>query len=219
MKKVILGLLLIALTTAIGISLYSCSSETMPVEEINENLTDTSIDGEKLYAYFQNLSLSSIEEAIEQAESMEVEAFSMISRSGGQVEISDAVYDVIEGYNELNFDSNDDYLSIKNKLISVIALYEDELTITEYNGLLESVDIAILAMQYAVQLQDEPTTRSIGDSIWSAVKCVAGTAGSAGLGFLAGAGVGTVTLPVIGTVSGGALGGWSGALVGVASFC
>ena len=63
---------------------------------------------------------------------------------------------------------------------------------------------------------NQPMSRSIGDSILYAVKCVAGTAGSAGLGFLAGAGVGTVTLPIVGTVSGGALGGWSGALVGVA---
>lgn len=51
------------------------------------------------------------------------------------------------------------------------------------------------------------------------IGCVLGTAGSAGLGFLTGAGAGTVTVPIIGTVSGGALGAWSGAGVGVASFC
>jgi hypothetical protein len=51
------------------------------------------------------------------------------------------------------------------------------------------------------------------------VGCVLGTAGSAGLGFLAGAGAGTVTLPVIGTVSGGAFGAWSGGAVGAATFC
>lgn len=65
----------------------------------------------------------------------------------------------------------------------------------------------------------EATTRGFWSSAWKVVKCVAGTAGSAGLGAVGGAGVGTVTLPVIGTVSGTALGGWSGALVGVATFC
>lgn len=50
-------------------------------------------------------------------------------------------------------------------------------------------------------------------------KCVLGTAGSAGLGFLAGAGAGTFTIPIIGTVSGGAIGGWSGAAAGYASYC
>ncbi|EAE0903711.1 ComC/BlpC family peptide pheromone/bacteriocin [Listeria monocytogenes] len=52
-----------------------------------------------------------------------------------------------------------------------------------------------------------------------AIGCVLGTAGSTGLGFLAGVGAGTVTLPIIGTVSGGALGGWSGAAMGAATFC
>lgn len=51
------------------------------------------------------------------------------------------------------------------------------------------------------------------------VKCVLGTAGSAGLGFVGGMGTGTVTLPVVGTVSGAAIGGWSGAAVGAATFC
>lgn len=43
------------------------------------------------------------------------------------------------------------------------------------------------------------------------IGCVAGTAGSAGLGFLTGTSVGTV--------SGGAFGAWSGAGVGIATFC
>ena len=97
--------------------------------------------------------------------------------------------------------------------------HKESLTVTEYDSLIESIDIAILGMQYAVELQNQPVSRGFGDSILSAVKCIEGTAGSAGLGFLAGAGVGTVTLPVVGTVSGGAVGGWSGALVGIAEFC
>lgn len=74
----------------------------------------------------------------------------------------------------------------------------------EYLILTNSVDIAIEA---------------IWSSAWQVVKCVAGTAGSAGLGAIAGASVGTITLHVVGTVSGTAVGGWSGSLVGIASFC
>lgn len=51
------------------------------------------------------------------------------------------------------------------------------------------------------------------------IGCVAGTAGSAGLGFLTGTSVGTVTFPIVGTVSGGAFGAWSGAGLGMATFC
>ena len=93
-------------------------------------------------------------------------------------------------------------------------------TTTEYSILMYSVDIAIEAIYYAMELEaPEATTRGFWSSAWKVVKCVAGTAGSAGLGAVGGAGVGTVILPVIGTVSGTALGGWSGALVGVATFC
>lgn len=59
----------------------------------------------------------------------------------------------------------------------------------------------------------------IGRAISSVAKCVGGTAGSAILGGLTGAGVGTVTLPVIGTVSGSALGAVGGGLTGAATFC
>lgn len=91
---------------------------------------------------------------------------------------------------------------------------------TEYSILIYSVDIAIEAIYYAMELEaPEAKTRGFWNSAWKVVKCIAGTAGSAGLGAVGGAGVGTVTLPVIGTVSGTALGGWSGALVGVATFC
>lgn len=51
------------------------------------------------------------------------------------------------------------------------------------------------------------------------IGCVAGTAGSAGLGFLTGTSVGTVTFPIVGTVSGGAFGAWSGAGLGMVTFC
>jgi hypothetical protein len=55
-----------------------------------------------------------------------------------------------------------------------------------------------------------------GGGFW---RCALGTAGSAGLGFLAGSGYGTLfTLGPIG-VTGAALGTISGAFVGAATFC
>ncbi len=65
----------------------------------------------------------------------------------------------------------------------------------------------------------EPQSRGVWETVTKYAKCIAGTAGSAGLGILSGAAVGTVTLPIIGTVSGATLGGYSGALVGAATFC
>lgn len=54
---------------------------------------------------------------------------------------------------------------------------------------------------------------------WDGVKCVAGTLGSVGTGFLAGTAVGTITIPGVGTLSGLLVGSISGGLVGIASFC
>ncbi|RKJ38574.1 hypothetical protein D7X25_30360 [bacterium 1XD42-8] len=54
---------------------------------------------------------------------------------------------------------------------------------------------------------------------WDGVKCVAGTLGSVGSGFLAGTAVGTITIPGVGTLSGMLVGSVSGGLIGIASFC
>lgn len=54
---------------------------------------------------------------------------------------------------------------------------------------------------------------------WDGVKCVAGTLGSVGSGFLAGTAVGTITIPGVGTLSGMLVGSVSGGLVGIATFC
>lgn len=54
---------------------------------------------------------------------------------------------------------------------------------------------------------------------WDGVKCVAGTLGSVGTGFLAGTAVGTITVPGLGALSGLLVGTVSGGLVGIASFC
>lgn len=54
---------------------------------------------------------------------------------------------------------------------------------------------------------------------WDGVKCVAGTLGSVGSGFLAGTAVGTITIPGVGILSGMLVGSVSGGLVGIATFC
>lgn len=78
----------------------------------------------------------------------------------------------------------------------------------EYLILTNSVDIAIEAIYYAMQIENpQAITRGFWSSAWQVVKCVAGTAGSAGLGAIAGASVGTITLHVVGTVSGTSVGG------------
>lgn len=193
----------------------SCTSDKWDVETVKFDSVNQT-DEEKLLTYFQSLNLTSIDEAIEKADSLEYIAFE--TRMGGEEPISNAVYDVIEEYQKLKFDEYDTLETVKIKLLSVINQNKDYLTLTEYTGLIKSIDISILAMQYAIELQ-ATSTRGTGDKVVYAIKCIFGTAGSAGLGVLAGAGVGTVTLPIIGTVSGSALGGWSGALVGIATCC
>ena len=193
----------------------SCTSDAWDDETEDFN-TVNQTDGEKLLTYFQSLNLTSIEDAIEKADSLEYIALE--TRRGGEEPISKAVYDVIEEYQKLKFDEDDTLDTVRIKLLSVVNQNKDYLTLAEYTGLIKSIDLSILAMQYAVELQ-ATTTRGMGDKLVYAIKCIGGTAGSAGLGVLAGAGVGTVTLPIIGTVSGTALGGWSGALVGIATFC
>ena len=54
---------------------------------------------------------------------------------------------------------------------------------------------------------------------WDGVKCVAGTLGSVGTGFLAGTAAGTITIPGVGAISGMLVGSVSGGLVGIATFC
>ena len=54
---------------------------------------------------------------------------------------------------------------------------------------------------------------------WDGVKCVAGTLGSVGTGFLAETAVGTITIPGVGTLSRILVGSVSGELVGISSFC
>ncbi|WP_290396270.1 bacteriocin class II family protein, partial [uncultured Duncaniella sp.] len=217
LKNVIMGISSIVMVLATMLITHSCSNESPLDNNTTVESYDEETDGQKLFTYFQSLNYSSIEQAIEKAETLEDNTIQ--SRSTSAAPILDAVYSVVAGYQSLDFNSSDNYESIRSKLISVVDNHKESLTVTEYDSLIESIDIAILGMQYAVELQNQPVSRGIGDSILSAVKCIAGTAGSAGLGFLAGAGVGTVTLPVVGTVSGGAVGGWSGALVGIAEFC
>lgn len=88
---------------------------------------------------------------------------------------------------------------------------------SEYLAFETGIDISIVVYNY--RLLFEPQSRGVWETVTKYAKCIAGTAGSAGLCILSGAAVGTVTLPIIGTVSGATLGGYSGALVGAATFC
>lgn len=210
LKKTTIGMIsLIVVTTTM---LYGCSKEA-PIEDSQSQVLEELNEGQKLFTYFKSLNLSSIEEAIDEAEALENQINT--SRSTEIDTISDAVYSVIEEYKKIDLDEDEDYESLRLKLIDVVDNHKSVLTLKEYEGLIKSIDISILAIQYAVELKGEPVSRSF----WGGVKCVLGTAGSAGLGFLAGSAAGTVTVPFLGTVSGAAIGGWSGAMVGVAEFC
>lgn len=193
------------------------------VEERTSNVSSVVDDAKKIMEYYRTQQISSIDEAIVLSDDMEDQYIwpTKADSYTETVEISEAVYDVVAEYKMVDFSELDTFVSIKAKLVEVVERDKNKLSEDEYSGLLSSIDVAIMAMEYSLELysQEYGQTRGFWDRFVYAVKCVAGTAGSAGLGVLAGSGVGTVTLPVIGTVSGAALGGWSGALVGVATFC
>lgn len=71
---------------------------------------------------------------------------------------------------------------------------------SEYLAFETGIDISIVVYNY--RLLFEPQSRGVWETVTKYAKCIAGTAGSAGLGILSGAAVGTVTVPIIGTVSG-----------------
>ena len=87
------------------------------------------------------------------------------------------------------------WLSIYNTIIS----FEKRLK----NILKEVVTMTTQIINNFYSLNSEDLSIIEGGGV---IGCVAGTAGSAGLGFLTGTSVGTVTFPIVGTVSGGAFG-------------
>lgn len=156
---------------------------------------------------FESKNFKSIKEAAFYANSL-IQDIKPITRAINEDDylekLSPNVIKVIEGMKNIKPNTDKSPEALRLQLKEVINKSNLSKESQEYLILTNSVDIAIEA---------------IWSSAWQVVKCVAGTAGSAGLGAIAGASVGTITLHVVGTVSGTAVGGWSGSLVGIASFC
>ena len=134
-----------------------------------------------------------------------------------EVHLSDEGWNVFQNITNAKLDGCNDWESVRLALMDILKESSLEETSTEFKAFETGIDMAISVYNY--RLSFEPQTRGFWSGFSQCLRCVGGTAGSAGLGFLAGAGVGTVTLPLIGTVSGAAMGGYSGALVGAATFC
>lgn len=201
----------------------SCSNNSE--EAINSSKNESTEFNEitQIKSAFESKDFQSIKEASVYANSL-IQDIKPISRAINEDDyienISPEVLEVIESMKNIKADTEASPEALRIQLKEVIKNSSLSPASTEYSILIYSVDIAIEAIYYAMELEaPEAKTRGFWNSAWKVVKCIAGTAGSAGLGAVGGAGVGTVTLPVIGTVSGTALGGWSGALVGVATFC
>lgn len=203
--------------------IVSCSNDSEEVTINSKNELTEFSEIAQIKSAFESKDFKSVEEASAYANSL-IQGIKPISRAINEDDyvenISPELMGVIESMKNIKADTESSPEALRIQLKEIVKNSTLSPTSTEYGILIYSVDIAIEAIYYAMELEaPEATTRGFWDTAWKVVKCVAGTAGSAGLGAVGGAGVGTVTLPVIGTVSGTALGGWSGALVGVATFC
>lgn len=201
----------------------SCSNNFEEVINSSKNESTEFNEITQIKSAFESKDFQSIKEASVYANSL-IQDIKPISRAINEDDyienISPEVLEVIESMKNIKADTEASPEALRIQLKEVIKNSSLSPASTEYSILIYSVDIAIEAIYYAMELEaPEAKTRGFWNSAWKVVKCIAGTAGSAGLGAVGGAGIGTVTLPVIGTVSGTALGGWSGALVGVATFC
>lgn len=201
----------------------SCSNNSEEVINSSKNESTEFNEITQIKSAFESKDFQSIKEASVYANSL-IQDIKPISRAINEDDyienISPEVLEVIESMKNIKADTEASPEALRIQLKEVIKNSSLSPASTEYSILIYSVDIAIEAIYYAMELEaPEAKTRGFWNSAWKVVKCIAGTAESAGLGAVGGAGVGTVTLPVIGTVSGTALGGWSGALVGVATFC
>ena len=200
-----------------------CSND--PEEVINDFKKELDEVNEisQIKSAFESKGFKSVEEAAAYANSL-IQDIKPISRAINEDDYAERippeVMEVIESMKNIKVDTEASPETLRLQLKEIVQNSTLSPNSQEYNILMNSVDIAVEAIYYAMELEaPKATTRGFLGTAWKVVKCVAGTAGSAGLGAVGGAGVGTVTLPVIGTVSGTALGGWSGALVGVATFC
>lgn len=200
----------------------SCSNTDELIKETSE-LTEAENSIIKMKELFESKNFRTINDAALYAKEL-VQDIKPITRAINEddyiAKISPCALLVIEKMKNIEVNTNKSPENYRQDLKQIIEDSELSKESVEYKYLLESVDITIEVIYYAMEIEaSTAVSRGFWDTAWSVVKCIGGTAGSAGLGILGGAGVGTVTLPIIGTVSGTALGGWSGALVGVATFC
>lgn len=200
-----------------------CSNDSEEVINDFKKELDEVSEISQIKSAFESKGFKSVEEAAAYANSLiqDIKPISRAINEDDYVErISPEVMEVIESMKNIKVDTEASPETLRLQLKEIVQNSTLSPNSQEYNILMNSVDIAVEAIYYAMELEaPKATTRGFWGTAWKVVKCVAGTAGSAGLGAVGGAGVGTVTRPVIGTVSGTALGGWSGALVGVATFC
>ncbi len=206
-----------------SVIICSCQNSTEDIESVLTNETKTHSDLEIIRTAFENQNFTSVSEAANFAKETLI-GINSVTRALNDdeylYEMSSEAAAVIDEMKNITVDTDSSPENLRAQLKEVIYFSKLNKESNEYYILLESVDIAMEVIYYAMHLeQSEAVTRGFWSDAWSVVKCVAGTAGSAGTGALAGAGIGTVTVPVIGTVSGTALGAWSGGLVGLATFC
>lgn len=142
------------------------------------------------------------------------------ANSTKDLELSNEVMITLNRLENVMIEEDESLEDCRIKLLNILNSGPLEKDSKEYQAIKIGIDATIAVCNYKMQMETyKAVTKGFWNSAWNVIKCVGGTAGSAGLGAIAGAAVGTVTLPLVGTVSGTALGGWSGALVGVASFC
>lgn len=175
----------------------------------------------KIRSLFEVQGFNTIEDAISYSNQL-IRENEVVSRSlsANEIEISEEALSIIDAFYEIKVNENESPEELRIRLKEIVENSSLNKDSKEYTELINSVDIAIEAIYYAMGVKAPcAMSRGFWSDAWTVVKCVGGTVGSAGLGVLAGSGAGTIVLPIVGTVSGAALGGWSGALVGIATCC
>lgn len=210
-KKSLMKILQYVFSFFLLLIVVGCSND--PEEVINDFKKELDEVNEisQIKSAFESKGFKSVEEAAAYANSLiqDIKPISRAINEDDYVErISPEVMEVIESMKNIKVDTEASPETLRLQLKEIVQNSTLSPNSQEYNILMNSVDIAVEAIYYAMELEaPKATTRGFLGTAWKVVKCVAGTAGSAGLGAVGGAGVGTVTLPVIGTVSGTALGG------------
>ena len=174
-----------------------CSND--PEEVINDFKKELDEVNEisQIKSAFESKGFKSVEEAAAYANSLiqDIKPISRAINEDDYVErISPEVMEVIESMKNIKVDTEASPETLRLQLKEIVQNSTLSPNSQEYNILMNSVDIAVEAIYYAMELEaPKATTRGFLGTAWKVVKCVAGTAGSAGLGAVGGAGVATHT--------------------------